>query len=359
MNIIKQILCAMAGAWMLTSAFAETYYQTSPDDSNNAPTYGKSSVYDIARWNTEYNGSGNTPTSPPNTAIGPEVHNYYITDRLLRTRLNSDDNNIFYADSLTVNYLNADSKIFFKGQADTTLTFTGSLILNDGVALDQNTGSSGSTNGLTQTLIATAIQVNGTVTIRQSQGLNGNVDQQTNKMVIDAPFTGGGTLLITNAIINTSFHLTLQGDNHDYTGNVTINNTNPTTATLARATTLIIEAGSNLGTGIITLGKGSTLTLNYADALALNSGLVIGDTISKINLTSNATYLQSYKMLDGEVYDLTNALNQTIGSASLGANIVDERITGGLFIIAAIPEPSTWLLLSVGTGLLIFLRRRK
>jgi hypothetical protein len=347
---------AVAGACLLTPAGAETYYQHPGDPSGGPAGYGYSSIRESDRWYTQPNGGGDKATVAPTTPTG--AGNHYITGTTLRTPLNGTAYT-FYADSLTVNTI--DGNIMFKATASTTLTFTGSLILNDGAALNQNTATSGNPGGFStiQTLSAPiGIYLNDNVTFKQTQGLNGTGDQLIAKMVIDAPLIGGGALLISNmgGNANTGWQLTLNGDNSAYTGDITLIN-GSTNLSAATSTSLIIAEGSNLGTGSLALGIYSILTLKDADALALNSGLVIDHATTQINLDDDIIYnLQSFTY-SGTTY--TDA-GYTIGGMDSSADLKINQIIGnGWFEIIAIPEPTTWLLLSVGAGLLIFLRPRK
>jgi hypothetical protein len=426
---MKQAGLAMLGLVLggLSSTFADTYYQSANDGGSPA----QSSINDSSRWWSEPNGSGTkAPSAPSNTTT---AHNNYITNLLLRTP-NNANNYTFNADSLTIN---SGGSIFFKavGPSDpvtysgtsiiNTLTFTGTLILNEGAALDQNTATSGSNWGMTQVISATAgIQINGSSTIRQSQGLatgtpNATMDQKTNRMIIDAPISGNGALQITNATANTAFDLTFKGNNSGYSGNMTISttfassgsyraivhvaagsslgtgavtvgqngtlmlesslgNSNITVnsggiltaqsggslgvsvATVNTGGILTAELGSSLGTGVITM-SGGTLTLNDANALLYSSGLVISNNGTVINLTLDTDYyLQSYTAFDGTIYGINDYLGQTIGGTGSGADIIDTHILGsGVFLISAIPEPSTYVLIGIGLLVLSFLRKNK
>ncbi|MDR0532903.1 MAG: PEP-CTERM sorting domain-containing protein [Verrucomicrobiales bacterium] len=337
----------------LASVQAETYYQTVGDGST------QSSLNDANRWNTSADGSGSKPPTAPSNYPGDGIINHYITDKLFRTPNNTTAAYTFNADSLTINN---GGTLFLKSQATTnTLTFTGTLILNSGAIINQNTATAGTNYGTIQVLNAAAIQINGAATFMQSQTLMGTATQQTEYMTINAPLNGGGTLLITNAQNNTSYWLTLAGNSSVFTGDITVNNTSPATATLARATTLTLE--NSIGSGLLTLGKASSLIINATTEAALGAlsgrDLLIGDNVTQITLAADFTYyLQSFTALDGTVYDFNNALGKTIGGIGSGADFEDAHILSGQFIISAIPEPSTYVLFGIGFVTLLLLRKK-
>ncbi|MDR1191996.1 MAG: PEP-CTERM sorting domain-containing protein [Verrucomicrobiales bacterium] len=73
-------------------------------------------------------------------------------------------------------------------------------------------------------------------------------------------------------------------------------------------------------------------------------------------LDSIESNLQSFTY-GGNIY---NTAGFTIGGPDSNANMKIVQILGtGMFTIVAIPEPSTWLLLSVGAVTLLALRRRR
>ncbi|MDR0532904.1 MAG: PEP-CTERM sorting domain-containing protein [Verrucomicrobiales bacterium] len=342
----------------LSSTLANTYNQTAADPSTS-PNYS-SSFTQTARWSD----GTSAPAKSMNDASGDTQANDYISTYLMRTPASNWTSTTYYFNTLTLGVNGSNiGNIAFKGLVDNTMIMTGDVRL-DGGWLNMNAATSGSNTPITQTIQARSLEIvsSGSIVLTVNYANNNAGEtKKEGKLVVNAPLTGGGSLLIsnianTNTIQQNYFRVTFQGDNSAYSGNILINNSSTANNT-TYYTTVVVDAGSSLGSGIITLGQGGALTLTDADALSLSSGLVIGNTTFwQINLTSGITYdLQSFS-IGGDIW---STIGDTIGGIGSGATHEYSQILGGgIFEISAIPEPSTYVLIGIGLATLVFLRRK-
>ncbi|MDR1191626.1 MAG: PEP-CTERM sorting domain-containing protein [Verrucomicrobiales bacterium] len=265
--------------------------------------------------------------------------------------------------------------------------------------MDQNTSTTTNNFGTKATVTGTLTVANGGGIIQQSSaGLNiddGGVKVAptvakpvTETMELNSALNGSGNLAIHNLTNmpptyvqnNSIFSLTFSGNNSAYTGTMLIEAYDN-----QHMTKVIVAAGSNLGsgsvvlTGSVQLANGSpevaTNQLLLTDAHALDGlgsltlggvgvansywGLTLGEDITlngSLDLTINDVTIAIGNILNGVTIDY----GTKIGGSNSTADIQLNSIFGaGMFVIANIPEPATWLLLSVGAVTLLALRRRR
>jgi hypothetical protein len=134
----------------------------------------------------------------------------------------------------------------------------------------------------------------------------------------------------------------------------------------ANIDTIIFEAGSLLQLDLGADGVSDTLaiynTTNLTKTLTFNDGAILqlnfldGYTPQENDTWSLAAGFTTISEATG---DWSKVLLQDAGGDDLSDLFTLELNNGSLLLTSIIPEPSTWLLLATGAGLLAFLRRRR
>jgi autotransporter-associated beta strand protein len=223
---------------------------------------------------------------------------------------------------------------------------TGQLILGNNSTLYANSGTFQARGGIT-TITGTSngqiiLQQGGLTVDTNGNTLNENIALQHDSTGVakDGGLTkiGNGTLLLAAA--------------NSYTGD-----------TIVSAGTLQTGALGTFGAGNVSIADGATLTLGNNVSINNLSTLSFGHG-STINLNFSGTETI------GSLFDLTAGslisnltVGQSYNAATLNSLLGVTTFNGtGSLIITSIPEPSTWVLLAFGAGLLGtvgFMRRRR
>jgi fibronectin-binding autotransporter adhesin len=278
-----------------------------------------------------------------------------------------------------------------------TLAITGTAA-NTNVYLNNTAGTT--TLGKTGGVAATTITVSGGL-LQLAGGASGN---QTNNLVVNggtvdlngvsgtpssfATLNGAGGTITNNGAAAATLYigngggvyadtLTIGSVISDGTSKLAVNDqggatstrvTNFTSAntysggTTIGAGTLNIAVNGALGTGNVTIAAGATLTLATGVTAAHN-----GTTSTSLTLVSTTSMMNLAATTPGTIQDTVSALTingvaetvpGTYGSAASGAsNPFPEFIGNG--VIALVPEPSAWVAILGGCGLLALVHRRR
>jgi hypothetical protein len=176
--------------------------------------------------------------------------------------------------------------------------------------------------------------------------------------------------------------ITLTGSNgSDITGNVTSTNDSVVAITLAGADTKLTghlnrDATSTLalilsdGAALVGSGSASDLTLNngailgYTDVLTVTTTITIGEGItvdfSNLTLEDDTAYtILDFTTASGDV-NIGNFTATGLGEGQQGAFSLGGLDDRNLYFTAtAVPEPTTWFLLTLGLGALLITRRHR
>lgn len=292
-----------------TAAEADSYVL-----STTASTYGGNTFITDAAGATGGNGTGTTTAT-----------NYFFVQSNLNNALP------------TTTVLTLGGQQTVQGQNIGTAAGAGRFVLN---------GVNQTVAGLTTAGTAGALNIvsGGSATTLSTLTVNNPTTAYTFSGVLGATTTGGNNLALVKAGASS---LTLSGTN-TYTGGTTIT-----------GGTLIAASASALGTGNVTLGAATNLTIN--------AGVVITN-MTGTTLTLNDPATSTVNLLGTGVQDTVAALviagiNQlpgTYGSATSGAQFILPDFAGTGQLLVAVPEPSTWAMLGLGAvGLGFALRRRR
>lgn len=279
---------------------------------------------------------------------------------------------------------------FGDGGTNTAITLGGGSVGQNGImSYTGNTVSSNRTVSRDARSVASGIEV---TTAGQTLTISGNLSSgaQTNVLGSGWAFSGAGNLTLTGVINNSSLGngttitktgsgtLTLGGASaNTYTGNTTITVGTliaSTNKSLGDTSSVLVNGGSldvrGVATGTVTLGAAANFVLTSGDirlTLGTSFDSIVSSGAGAFSLTGGSlvldvngagfNYANTYAVFTGfgganTVSGLSFSGYDTVNySASLGTN--------GVLSFAAIPEPSTYVLLAMGLGAVGFLRSRR
>jgi autotransporter-associated beta strand protein len=205
---------------------------------------------------------------------------------------------------------------------------SGTLTMNGGVL---NIGAGGIING-------------GGGTFKYAANLNGGTVGATAAWSSDLQMTLGTTATTSGITFDTTG------------GNITLSGVLDGDGSLTKAGTgTLLLSGANTYEGDTIVDAG-TLELGNAAALGIEADLSLLSGVT-VNLNYTGIAEIDHLLLDGVIIDnliVDTAYNATDLNAALGSIIFGGN---GLLTISAIPEPSAWLLLAIGAGVLAISRR--
>lgn len=259
--------------------------------------------------------------------LAPSAANDYWVIKTLRTPATAG-NYTFGGNSLTLSNTSSQGVFIYKGTANTDIITINNLIFQGGMI-------SNATSVSTFTLAGNTTIETGKTAIFQLQNGNGGI-------TVSSVIGGPGALVVNANAATTSQHAS--------TINFTSANTYSGGTTISANASLTASTDGALGTGNVTLTGGkltlqSGATSNYianSANLIVSSGLTTGT--ASIVLSFTGTDVVGGISLNGGSTYLSNGLYTATQLNSLyGANIFSGS---GSFSIGAIPEPSTFAMLS-------------
>ncbi|MDR0534550.1 MAG: PEP-CTERM sorting domain-containing protein [Verrucomicrobiales bacterium] len=267
-----------------------------------------------------------------------------------------------------------------------TLYFSGSIIGTAGIfnrtgvmiLSGNNSFAGGVTAGNLGIASATAL---GTGTFSVSRGTFDNASGGALTLTTNNNINFGNqavNFVGTNSLVMGTGTAFLTGNN-----SVTVQNNKLTIGTLSAATNTFTKAGA--GTMVINRSIGTGSFVVSAGTLEIDSQLITlsGISSNKLNATGTGVFKLGSLSFDLTNADLTNGNTWSIwGSATTNWDLSSFQLTGwsdsggqwamangqglwsfnqstGILSFSAIPEPSTWTLMGIGAGLLVWVGYRK
>ena len=303
---LSKIVCSLAVGSLLVAGSLPVHSAEVTQTSGDG--YGASSFDTGTKWSD---------------GRAPSAGNDYSTAFLFRTPNGGNTNITFAGNSLT---MNTGSQFSYKGAIAGPIITVNNLHMNGGVIVNGSGGSftlagslildhasaptiSNSTANLDITTISSSISGTGLLTV-----------------------SGNGKLILTNA-----------------------GNTNSGGAKVASGSTLAIAAAGAGGTANINLEGAGKLELQLVTSFADTSSLTLTASSLGVTLGFTGTDYLAALTYDGTTY---NTAGMTFGATGSGATHEFSNFTG-TGLLAIVPEPSTWGLLSLGLTVVVTLSRRR
>jgi hypothetical protein len=180
-------------------------------------------------------------------------------------------------------------------------------------------------------------------------------------------YVGGGELTLTGSNgskitagqvfgDDSVIDITLTGDGTVFSGNLNASDEDAFTITITINAGALLEGGGTVSDLVLNDGASYAYHPDYG-ALTITDSIQVGDniTIDFSNLAESA----DYTVLDWSDAAVIGTISDSQFTAigATGEFHVDDN--GQLIFTAAIPEPTTWFLLSLGLGALVLIRRRR
>ncbi|MDR1145828.1 MAG: right-handed parallel beta-helix repeat-containing protein [Verrucomicrobiales bacterium] len=150
--------------------------------------------------------------------------------------------------------------------------------------------------------------------------------------------------------------ITLTGDGTVFSGNLNASDEDALTIKLTISAGALLEGGGTVSDLVLNDGASYAYHPDYG-TLTITDSIQVGDNIT-IDF-SNLTESEDYTVLDWSDAEVIGTISDSQFTAIGAAGEFHVDANGQLIFTAAIPEPTTWFLLSLGLGALALIRRRR